>query len=174
LKKHLAVALIVVVFSASLLAFGYYWVNQSQKPVDDSWIANVNQFLKDAKPYPEWKQEYTLNAFTVSLFENGTSQFVEATNGNNLTNYLQGILNRANTQLNLPTDSNSIQNMLEVDTVANVNDRLGSLGVSNSSSSFVYYREAFFVLEDKLDQGLKGAILVEDLNGTNSWWAITK
>jgi len=103
-----------------------FFVNVTISEVDPFWIAEVNQFLEDAKPYPEWKQEYTLRAFTISLFENGTNQFVGAET-NNFTNYLESLLVKVNKQNNRLTDSNSILKILNEDRSVELYSRLGSL-----------------------------------------------
>ena len=150
-------------------------VTVTTSQVDTLWIAEVDQFLEEAKPYSEWKQEYTLVDLTLTLFENGTNQFVGAEGVglviNNFTEYLQSLLLKVNMQMNPQTDNSSLQKILNADRSVELYSRLGSLPLGTSN---VHYRYALFVLEDYLKLGLKGTIMVEDLNGTKSWWGITK
>ena len=178
MRKKIAIGIVIIVLSASLLVFGNYWIGQDQCAVNDSWIVNVNQFLEKATPYPEWKQEYTLVDLTLTLFENGTNQFVGAEGvglvTNNFTEYLQSLLLRVNIQMNPNVDNSSLQKILNTDRSVELYSRLGSLPLGITNASNTHYRSALFVLEDNLNLGLTGKIMVENLNGTNSWWAITK
>jgi hypothetical protein len=68
--------------------------------IQDSWVNNVKQYLIEALPYPEWKEEYTLNAYTITLFNNGLSTFVNSSNGNDFSSYLLNIMAKADTEVN--------------------------------------------------------------------------
>lgn len=176
MKRRQAVAVIAVSVIFGSIATGIElanWQNRQSNPsfqVDASWIANVTQFLQEAKPYPEYKTDYTLNAYSINLFENGTSTFVNASNGNDFSGYLTNLLSRVNKQMTISTNDNFRERLLETDKVLELYCRLGTQ--FNQAGTFI--RDAFFVLEDNSNQGLNGKILVDDVNGTGSWWAITR
>jgi len=176
-KKTFMATIIIIVLAVSSLAVGYYFLDQSSKQVyfvDISWIAQVNQFLMIAKPYPQWKDDYTLSAYTINLYENGTRTFVNASNGNEFTSYLLGLFLQVNRKLDDSVTDSYVTRMLEADKVVYLRSRLGERLVQ-SEIDIVW--DIYYVLDDNLNEQLKGTIFIEhDVNGTRMWekWAITK
>ncbi len=141
--------------------------------IDASWITVVNQYLNDSMPYPDWKNEYTLNAYSISLFDNGTNTFIIASNGNYFTVYLLSIISKANKQVNSSISNAQIERIMQSDKVLTFRIRLSTLFSQGGFHAWDFY----FVLDDALNQELKGLILVEhDINNAPLWqsWAITK
>ncbi len=167
-KRVVAVGIILIILSSSLpLAFGYFETNI----IDTSWTDSVIQFLNNAQPYPQWKDEYTLNAYTITLFENGTSTFVNATNGDSFSSYLLNVMTRADSQMSSVSDA-FVNNVTQNDKVIYLRSRLGT----NFAQAGTFVWDTYFVLEDNLYQGsLKGTIFVEhDSDNVRTWqhWAI--
>jgi hypothetical protein len=127
--------------------------------------------LNNAQPYPQWKDEYTLNAYTITLFENGTSTFINATNGDSFSSYLLNVMTRADSQMSSVSDA-FVNNVTQNDKVIYLRSRLGT----NFAQAGTFVWDTYFVLEDNLYQGsLKGTIFVEhDSDNVRTWqhWAI--
>ncbi len=167
-RKVVAAATILVVLSSILpLALGLFKTNI----IDTSWTSNVIQYLNSSQPYPEWKEEYNLNAYTITLFENGTSTFVNATNGDGFSSFLLDLVARANGEMSSVSDA-YLSNVTQNDKVVYLRCRFGY----NFTQTRTIGWDAFFVLEDKLNDGsLQGTIFVEDdSNDVRTWqhWAI--
>ncbi len=139
--------------------------------IDTSWTSSVTQYLNSSQPYPEWKEEYNLNAYTITLFENGTSTFVNATNGDSFSSYLLDIMARANGEMSSVSDA-FLSNVSQNDKVVYLRSRLGT----NFTQAGAFVWDTYFVLEDNLYQGsLEGTIFIEhDSDNVRSWqhWAI--
>ena len=147
---------------------------QSNLQIDDSWVANVTQFLEEAKPYPEWNEEYTIHGYRFWLSENGSNQFVGAqSSNNNFTDFLRILLSKVNTQTNPSIDQSNLGNLLKTNRVLKVHFRLGC----NFPALNTYVWTAYFVLSDGANQGLKGTIFVDrdSYDGTGNWssWTST-
>ena len=153
--------------------------SQSILKMDDSWIANVTQLLEEAKPYPEWNNHYTINAYTLWLYTNGSDQFVGAKETNNtdaLEALLEMVLSQANTRTISSIAESDMDNMLETSSMLKANFRMGyEFPALNNRVWNVH-----FVLDDGLNQGLKGTIFVEkdvyrSEHGTGNWsgWKLT-
>ena len=145
----------------------------SSNEIDASWITIVNQYLNDSMPYPDWKIDYTLNAYSISLFDNGTRTFTGASNGNDFSAYLLSIISKANKQLNNSISDSYVERITQNDKVLAFRVRLGTMFSQGGFHAWDFY----FVLDDTLNQELKGLVFVEhDLDNTSMWqsWAITK
>jgi hypothetical protein len=153
--------------------------SQSILKMDDSWVANATQLLEEAKPYPEWNIDYGINAYMFWLYENGSDQFVGAKGTNNtdsLGTFLEMVLSEANTRTIYSISESDMDSMLEANRVLNAYFRMGyEFPALNNHVWNVY-----FVLDDGLNQGLKGTIFVgKDVygseQGTGNWsgWKLT-
>jgi hypothetical protein len=172
-NRKLSIGIIIIVLAVSSLAVGIYWVTLSNNQIDTSWIANLTQYLDDAKPYPQLKVDYALNAYAINLLENGTSTFVNASNGNNFSSYLLSVMSRANNQLNDSVSNDFVTKLAQNDKIVYLRSRLGT----NFTQAGTFVWDTYFVLEDNLNQGLKGTIFIEhDINNIRMWqiWAIKK
>jgi hypothetical protein len=145
----------------------------SSNEIDASWISIVDQYLNDSMPYPDWKIDYTLNAYSISLFDNGTRTFIGASNGNDFSAYLLSIISKANKQLNSSISDSYVERITQCDKVLAFRIRLGTMFSQGGFHAWDFY----FVLDDTLNQELNGLIFVEhDIDNTSMWqsWAITK
>ena len=145
----------------------------SSNEIDASWITIVNQYLNDSMPYPDWKIDYTLNAYSISLFDNGTRTFIGASNGNDFSAYLLSIISKANKQLNSSISDSYVEKIAQSDKVLAFRVRLGTMFSQGGFHAWDFY----FVLDDTLNQELNGLVFVEhDVDNTSMWqsWAITK
>jgi hypothetical protein len=146
--------------------------------MDDSWVANVTQLLEEAKPYPEWNIDYAITN-TFWLYENGSDQFVGAKETNqtdSLEAFLESVLSEANTRTISSISESDVDNMLEANRVLKANFRMGYEFPALKNHVWNVY----FVLNDALNQGLKGTIFVgKDVygseQGTGNWsgWKLT-
>ena len=167
-KRVVSAGIILVILSSSLpSAFEYFETNI----IYTSWTGNVIQFLNNAQPYPQWKEEYNLNAYTITLIEDGTSTFVNATNGDSFSSYLLNVMARANGEMSSVSDA-YVSNVTQNDKVICLRSRLGT----NFTQAGTFVWDTYFVLEDNLYQGsLKGTIFIEhDSDNVRTWqhWAI--
>ena len=145
----------------------------SSSEIDTSWITTVNQYLNDSMPYPDWKIDYTLNAYSISLFNNGTRTFIGASNGNDFSAYLLSIISKANKQLSSSISDSYVERITQSDKVLALRIRLATMFSQGGFHAWDFY----FVLDDTLNQELKGLVFIEhDLDNTSMWqsWAITK
>lgn len=172
-KIALAVGIIIIVLAVSILAVGYYWSNQP-KQIDTSWVAAVRQYLDEAKPYPA--NEILLNYYQIFLSENGSEQIVQSTSvKTNLVTYLETLTGKVNTQINNMTiNEEFVYRVLKSDTVVTLQYRFSQFSPSKTVV------EATFILEDKLNEGLKGKIILNQSAGERNFdykfslWAIAK
>ena len=168
MKKTALLAIILLILLISIVAGTQFvsWYHSSLK-IDDSWVANVTQFLEEAKPYPEWKDEYTLYGYTLWLSENGSEQFIGAPSSDyNFIDFLEMLLSKANTQTVSFIATSEINNMLEANRVLKAQFRFGCYFPAWNKHVW----NAYFVLDDGLNQGLKGTIFVYGLEyGVDSW-----
>jgi hypothetical protein len=173
-RKPLALTFILAILVTIMVGIPVVnWYHSSLK-IDDSWVANVTQFLEEAKPYPEWNDEYTLHGHNLWLSENGSDQFIGAPSSpNNFTDFLRMLLSKVNTQIKASIDGPNVDNMLKTNRVLKVQFRLGC----NFPPLNTFVWTAYFVLDDGSNQGLKGTIFVDrdGNNGSGNWssWAIT-
>jgi hypothetical protein len=160
MKKTALNGIVPIAFTAAivigLLATSWYF---SSFRTDDSWVANVNQLLEDTKPHPEWKDDYLMNN-NLWLNENGSEQFIGATITNNtdsLQVFLFKVLSEANTQTVSSISQFDLINMRETNRVVEMHIRLGYKFPALNNHVWTVY----FVLDDGLNQGLKGTIFVD-------------
>jgi hypothetical protein len=142
--------------------------------IDTSWITVVNQYLNDSMPYPAWKIDpYSVNAYSMFISKNGTDTFVGASNGNDFSAYLLSIISKVNKQVNDSVADSYVQSVTQSGTVLKFNVRLSTMFTQGGFHAFNFY----FVLDDTVNQELKGLIFVEPpSNTTHIWqsWTITK
>jgi hypothetical protein len=183
--KRIALLLTLIIVIPASFVIGTQAANlnegSSQSPLkmDDSWVANATKLLEEAKPYPEWNTDYAINAYMLWLYENGSDQFVGAKGTNNtdsLGALLETVLSEANTRRVRSISESDMNNMLEANRVLEAYFRMGfEFPALNNHVWNVY-----FVLDDGMQQGLKGTIFVDrdvygSEYGTGSWssWKLT-
>ena len=169
MRTGTTLGIILLVLSSSLPLAVWY---SETIIIDTSWTSSVTQYLKSAQPYPQWKEEYNLNAYTITLFEDGTNTFVNATNGDSFSSHLLNVLARADTKINDSVSDGFVSNVTQNYKVVYLRSRLGTNFIQ--AGTFVW--DTYFVLEDNLNQGLQGTIFIEhDFNNVRTWqhWAIT-
>ena len=114
----------VAVIVAGLLVTSWYC---SSFRTDDSWVDEVNQLLEDAKPYPEWNDDYLMDN-NLFLNENGSEQFIGAPITNNtgsLQVFLFRVFSEANTQTVSSISQFDLINTLETNRVVEMSIRFG-------------------------------------------------
>lgn len=70
--KGLTPVVFLVVIVTGIMAASWYCSNFR---TDDSWVEAANQLLEEARPYPEWNNDYLMVDY-LWLFQNDSEQFV--------------------------------------------------------------------------------------------------
>ena len=160
---------LVAVIVAGLLVTSWYY---SSFKTDDSWVTTVNQLLEEAKPYPEWNDDYLMDN-NLLLNENGSEQFIGAPITNNtdsLQVFLFKVFSEANTQTVSSISQFDLINMLETNRVVEMHIRFGyKFPALNNHVGTVY-----FVLDNGSNPDLKGTVFVDkdvwgSEYGTGNW-----
>lgn len=149
--------------------------------MDTSWIVNVTQYLEDAKPYPSSDRgEYLLATYNIFLHENGKEQIVAwAMYNETFGPYLESLLVQVDKQSKVSVTEEFVDEVLATDKVVDLQYRF--YGNYTSREDLSNLSGALFVLEDSLNEGLRGKILTSQNVNTNgppiglwSSWTITK
>jgi hypothetical protein len=173
-KRILVIGLVVVIALSSFVA-AYYWYRSTR--IDTSWVDNLSQMLLNTKPYPNGTDtgpNALLGYSRIYLYQNGSTQFIayseDGSQGNALTSYLNNLLNGANIQLKSVSE-NYLDNALSNDRVVFITYRYAVMQFGGQNRFYGGY----FILEDKLNQGLTGRIITIDMNKHGySLWAISQ
>ncbi len=158
---------VIAVLSISLLAAGYYWANNEQQldaQIDTSWTETVKIRLQNYQSYPESvaqsSPDVTISYCNVFVAENGTEQLIYYGNGNELSSYLGELLKDATLQKGTASEE-LVNRVLENDTVVILTYRASVLHLMNPDAK---YYKAYFILQDNLNEGLKGTIIANEIN----------
>ena len=162
MKRKIALAVgVLVVLSFTFSFLGYYWYLHSQ--VDLSWIEPANNLLRNYKAYPNETQytnpEVTLSARNMYLVENGSEQLIYYGNGDTLSLYLGDLLKEANMQKG-PVSEDYLSKVLANDKVVTLRYRSSILHIIDSETK---YYTGYFILEDNLNDSLKGTIIAREI-----------
>ena len=144
---------------------------------DISWINEVEDFINKE----DWvsDSEYVpMQDWAFFLYENGTEQYFYLTNQKEFISYINSILNQVNRQVEESISEDLLDDILFTGNVLELVHRFptNSFGwiPTNEFDWKIDYRIAYFVLDDNLDTGLKGTMIVRETNSKISVWQITK
>ena len=174
--KGLAPFVLLIVIVTGIMIASWYC---SSFGAVDSWVEAANQLLEEAKPYPEWNDDYLMVDY-VWLFQNDSEQFVGTWQTSNFTDSLGDLLlktlSEANTQTRSSITESDLNKMVESDRVLKLKTRFGIEFPALNNHVWTLY----FVLDDGSTQGLKGTIFVDRAvwgseSGSGNWtgWKIS-
>ncbi len=164
----LGAALLVLVVASGVI--GFNWVNtetsvsttiqQSAYAIDVSWIPTVNDFLEEAKPYPDTEPfNYLLAMQHIYLWENGTRQIVTWAGRNDaFCSYMENLLLQVNRHLTLNVTEEFMDELLSTDRAVELEYRFPT-----NSTLFENTISVYFTLQDNLNRGHQGTIFVRQL-----------
>jgi len=138
--------------------------------IDSSWIDTLNRLLEETEPYPYPNVTPGCEMVRIYLHDNGTSQIVTLNDESQLHYYLRSLLLQVNVQINNSFTDGFAMRVLARDRLVELEYRLPR----NTTTLFQCLRGAFFILDDNLNEGTQGTILVQQGVGEWSLWAIAK
>jgi len=169
-KRHIGpiVYLVIVTLTASV-AFSI-----SIAPKDISWIDEVENWIKKENWIPD-VQYHPISYASFFLYENGEEQFFVLNSQKEFASYMDALLGRFVAKINSSISRESLDEILSMDRVLVYGHRFpesfGPLGLSGS------FEVGYFILEDKLGEGLEGTIIMQDRRAGEyshySVWQIT-
>lgn len=146
--------------------------NQNQNEIDTSWISELDEYLNEAQPYPPPPGDWDLSSYYVYLFEDGKEYLVEYSGDEtNLVTLLEDLIDKANSKIDATISEGFVNRITESDKVASLTYRFPSFAPSSQ------LKTAWFILQDNLNEGLTGAILLSQMIDNKeelSVWAIPK
>ena len=166
----------VVIYLALILCAIVLVANYFTATRDISWIGEVEDFIKKEDWVPD--SEYVpMQDWAFFLYENETEQYFYLTNQKEFISYINIILNRINRQVEDSISEDLLDEILATGKVLELVHRFptNSFGwiPTNEFDWKIDYRIAYFVLDDNLDTGLKGTMIVRETNSKISVWQIT-
>jgi len=172
-RTLIAAALLVV---CVVLAYGFYSFPPATGPVDVSWITTVERMLEEAKPYPP--NNYSLSPagtpenLNVYLNENGNETLIYFGDGSNLSAYLHDLAESVNVEVDSTVAEYYLGRVMQANKVVSLHYNITLVTQSYPSQRFY---DAYFVLEDNLNENLTGKIFVRNAHQPNlghlSLWA---
>ena len=169
-KRHIGpiIYLVIVSLTASV-AFSI-----SIAPKDISWINEVENWIKKENWIPD-VQYHPISYASFFLYENGEEQFFVPTSQKEFISYMDTLVGRFLTKTRNTISKETLDEILATDKVLCYAHRFpesfGPLGLSGS------FEVAYFILEDKLGEGLEGKIIMQDRRAGEysnySVWQIT-
>ena len=153
-KFYLLIVFVVISIVAVGVALVVYNNLNTFPEIDKSWIGDVETFLEVKKPYPEYdEREHGMYFAKVWLYENGEEHFVGGTNSKGL---LEGILKKANMEVEISLDKDRLNEILD-------NDRFVELDYRLYEDFHIWNRfiNALFIMEDDMNQGLEGCFIIK-------------
>ena len=169
-KRHIGpiVYLVIVSLTASV-AFSI-----SIAPKDISWINEVENWIKKENWIPD-VQYHPISYASFFLYENGEEQFFVLTSQKEFVSYMDALVGRFLTKTNSSISKAYLDEILSTDKVLcyahRFPARFGPFGLSGS------FEVGYFILEDKLGEGLEGKIIMQDRRAGEysnySVWQIT-
>lgn len=164
-----AIMTVVLVSIIGVISVYYYAVLPSasqpttspSNELDTTWINEVNNLLIKYKPYPTFDPlNNNLALRKVWLHENGEEQFVAATSmENEIVNYLENTISRINLKINCSLTEEQIEDVLQNDKVVELNIRHWA-DYNTTKFTLENVHEVLFIMEDKLNQGFGGYIII--------------
>lgn len=147
------ISLLLVLF---LLIIGVSYYYQPKDDRDISWIENVNELIEELKPFPEYDSiPYPRSFYLFHLYENGTGQLIWHGGTTDSVSYLKSLLNQVNYNINASITSEFKDKILISNKVLRFEFRF-----YEDFQSVKTVQIAYFVLNDNLNLGLKGTIII--------------
>lgn len=158
-RKIVIVAVLVV---CVILIYGLYSWTPASEPIDTSWIATVEQMLEEAKPYPlnsSLSHPANPEMLNVYLTENGSERLIYYGNGSALSNYLYELKESVNYKNDSTVSEYYLGKVMAANKVISIHYN-PEWAKQNYPSQRFY--DAYFVLEDNLEEDLTGAVFVRN------------
>jgi len=169
-KRYIGpVVYLVLVSLTATLAFSF-----SIAPRDVSWTGEVKDWIGRENWIPD-REYIPLSYASFFLYENGEEQFFVLNSQKEFSSYMDALLGRFVTKTRSSISKESLDEILAMDKVLVYAHRFpesfGPLGLSGS------FEVGYFILEDKLEEGLEGTIIMQDRRAGEyshySVWQIT-
>jgi hypothetical protein len=148
-----------IIFIAIITFTALLTISYSIAPQDVSWIGEVEDYIKKENWEPD-REYIPLSYASFFLYENGEEQFFVLTSHKEFVSYMDALLGRFVTKTGSSISRESLDEMLAKDKVLVYAHRFpesfGPLGLSGS------FEVSYFILEDKLGEGLEGSIIMRD------------
>ena len=161
MNKGAVIFLVVVLFTS----FFSVWVSSMDQSVqiDVSWVAGVEDYLEQAKPYPTDMSE-PISPLQISLYDKGNLQFIAPPhwlrNGDVLLDYLEEVLRSVDTLVNGSVPEVFIDEVLASNRVLVM--RYKHYNEVDDYALWGDFIKVLFVLMDNLDKGLEGHIFIKE------------
>jgi hypothetical protein len=161
-----------VVYIAIFLLIAILIISIASK--DNSWIIEVENCITEENWMPDVRYEPISHA-SFFLYENGEENFFVLTSQKDFVSYMDALVGRFVTQTEKAISKEKLDEILAADKVLSYAHRFptsfGPLGLSGS------FEVAYFILEDKLGEGVEGKIIMQDRRAGEdshySVWQIT-
>ena len=147
---------------------------------DVSWIDEVEDLIKKENWVPN--SEYIpMQDWAFFIYENGEGQYFYLKSNEEFISHINSLMNRIDRQVEESIPDDLLKEILANDKVLAVVHRFSTNSSfwrsPNNFGSNVNYDRVYFVLEEKLDTGLEGTIIVRnvfgELNSKISVWQIS-
>lgn len=132
---------------------------------DISWIGEVENFIDEKNWEPE--SEYVpMMDWAFFLHENGTEQYFFLESQSEFISYINNLMNRIDRQVEESISDQFLDEILAKDKVLKIVHRFSTKSslwrAPNNFGMNIDYDKAYFILEDKLESGLEGAIIARE------------
>lgn len=155
-KRTVLLILGLVILAISFAWLGYDWLRSNS--VDTSWVETTDTLLRNYSGYINdsaiRNPQIAIQYLRMYEYQNGTENLLYYGTGDNetLVKYLESLLTKATIQKGIITQSH-------LDEIRTFNRAVGlDFRLSDPSNQ---YSKAYFVLEDNLNQDIRGTIIVE-------------
>lgn len=182
MRRRLLLSLLALVLVCISIVIGFSWVGYLQLPcnfvsptptvMDASWVSTVNGMIDDYTPCPDDDPEVFMAYCRLYIAENGTQNLLYYGNPDALGNYLADIIDNLRLQKQADVSEEFLDKVLATNKVAIIDYRVSILRMMSPSEKFYM---GFFILEDNLNAGLCGTVIVREVetNGLGLW-AVSK
>ena len=176
MSRRVALAVCALTFVLTLISLFTIGVlelpNPSKKERDTSWISELEEYLIESQPYPAPPSDWDLSTYYISLLEEGREHLVEYSGDEtNFVAFLEGLIEKADAKTDTAVSGELLNRITASDKVASLTYRFPSLVPSKQM------KKAWFILQDNLDEGLTGVIVLSQIIDNKeelSAWAIPK
>jgi hypothetical protein len=163
----------VILTLISVLTYGALIPKVDEYKIDTSWISKLEEYLIETQPYPAPPGDWDLSSHFVYLYDDGQEQLVEySCGGTNLVTFLENVTDKAYVKTSVEVDEGLISRIMASGRAVCLTYRYPSF-----SSSSTQLNKAWFILQDKLGEGLIGSVVLDQTINNNkelSIWAIAK
>lgn len=171
-----ALVYVGLVLFAVLLIVNYCFATR-----DVSWIGEVENFIREENWQPD-EEFVPLMDWAFFLHENGTEQYFYLDSHNEFVDYVNGLMNRVDRQVEDSISDKFLDELLAVDKVLVVVHRFSTKSEMwmppNSFGAVVDYDMLYFVLKENVGTGLEGTVIVREHDGASNYkysvWQISE